>query len=60
MIDQKLVKYIETTVLQSAKQTRDDVWYAGRHDDGGASIKENNIDGKSIEPMYDIDGYNVE
>ena len=43
MIDQKLVKYIETTVLQSAKQTRDDAGYAGRYDDGGASIKENNL-----------------
>lgn len=42
MIDKKLVKYIETTVLQSAKQTREDARYDGRYD-AGASIKENNL-----------------
>lgn len=43
MIDKKLVKYIETTVLQSAKQTREAAGYDGRYDDGGASVKENNL-----------------
>ena len=42
MIDKKLVKYIETTVLQSAKQTREDARYDGRYD-AGALIKENNL-----------------